>query len=127
MPRSGTSAGYITLYADLQFSSPPVLTVAFQVSTLFDFLVVVLTYRSLSLEHFQGRGHKSSSFTGVLWSSSLVYFLITTVFNIANVVLYGVFSNSNATILGPMGIAITSMMSSRVSTCTYILLVDSLY
>lgn len=91
----------------------------YMVSTLFDIVIIILTYRSLSLEHslkYRERSSRksSSSFTGVLWSSSIIYFSVTTVFNIANLVLFSIYNNSNATVLNPMGIAITSMMSGRV-------------
>ncbi|KAL1749965.1 hypothetical protein FB107DRAFT_224659 [Schizophyllum commune] len=93
---------------------PPVLGVRFA-SCLFDMVILVLTYRGLALRHAQEMRHEAArSFHAVLWGSSILYFIVTTVFNLLNLGFYATYNNSNATILGPMGIAMTSMMSARV-------------
>ena len=79
-------------------------------------VILVLTYRGLALRHAQEMHHEAArSFHAVLWGSSILYFIVTTVFNLLNLGFYATYNNSNATILGPMGIAMTSMMSARVS------------
>ncbi|KAF9048324.1 hypothetical protein BDZ89DRAFT_1033309 [Hymenopellis radicata] len=83
------------------------------VSSLFDLVVIFLTYRGLSL-NYDARKSNKSGFSSVLWNSSLLYFVTTTVFNLLNLSYYAIYQNSNATVLCAMGIALTSMMSSRV-------------
>ncbi|KAL1748249.1 hypothetical protein HDZ31DRAFT_60444 [Schizophyllum fasciatum] len=86
-------------------------------STIFDVVVVVLTYRGLAVKHFsrnQSNDGSAPAFNDVLWNSSILYFFVTTFFNILNLVFYAYYGNSNATVLGAMGIAFTSMMSARV-------------
>ncbi|KAL1731556.1 hypothetical protein EV714DRAFT_283299 [Schizophyllum commune] len=89
-----------------------------QASTIFDVVIVVLTYRGLAVKHFnrsQGNNDGSTpAFNDVLWNSSMLYFAVTTFFNILNLCFYAYYGNSNATVLGAMGIAFTSMMSARV-------------
>ncbi|KAL1730226.1 hypothetical protein EV714DRAFT_284262 [Schizophyllum commune] len=75
--------------------------------TLFDGAVITVTYHSLAVI-------RGSSLFEFLWNSSAVYFCVTTVVNINNMVFYAVFSNNHETMLCAMGIAITSMMSARV-------------
>ena len=82
-----------------------------QAGTLFDGAVITVTYHSLAVI-------RGSSLFEFLWNSSAVYFCVTTVVNINNMVFYAVFSNNHETMLCAMGIAITSMMSARVSECT---------
>ncbi|KAL1741730.1 hypothetical protein HDZ31DRAFT_44783 [Schizophyllum fasciatum] len=86
-----------------------------QASCIFDVAVLALTYRGLALRHAQETQLEAGrSFHAVLWHSSLVYFVVTTFVNLLNLGFYAAFNNSNATVLGPMGIAMTSMMSARV-------------
>lgn len=72
-----------------------------------------MSYRRLAQRKTQTQG--SYEFNDILWNSSLLYFCLTTFFNILNLAFWAGYHNSNATVLGPMGIAITSMMSARVS------------
>lgn len=72
-----------------------------------------MSYRRLAQKRTQAQG--SYEFNDILWNSSLLYFCLTTFFNILNLAFWAGYHNSNATVLGPMGIVITSMMSARVS------------
>ncbi|KIY51813.1 hypothetical protein FISHEDRAFT_56478 [Fistulina hepatica ATCC 64428] len=81
-------------------------------STVFDVAIIGMTYHGLSIDHRSSSSR--AGFTDVLWKSSLVYFCATAILNILNLAFYAHFNNSNATVLGAFGIAVTSMMSSRV-------------
>lgn len=85
-------------------------------STIFDVVIIVLTYRGLSVKfsNLSKSDAASTGFNDVLWNSSILYFSVTTFFNMLNLGFYAYFGNSNATVLGAMGIAFTSMMSARV-------------
>lgn len=76
-----------------------------------------MTYRGLSV-NYDARKDNKAGFSNVLWNSSLLYFVTTTLINLLNLSLYAVYGDSNATILCTMGIALTSMMSARVRECS---------
>ncbi|KAH8827832.1 hypothetical protein DL96DRAFT_1600546 [Flagelloscypha sp. PMI_526] len=89
-------------------------------STAFDFIIIVATYRGLQISHTSALSATRSSsgttlnFNQVLWGSTIVYFAVTTFWNILNLVYYAIYNSSNATVLTAVAIAMTSMMSSRV-------------
>ncbi|TRM66859.1 hypothetical protein BD626DRAFT_396790 [Schizophyllum amplum] len=95
---------------------PPQALILFAASTIFDVVIIVLTYRGLSVKfsNLSKSDAASTGFNDVLWNSSILYFSVTTFFNMLNLGFYAYFGNSNATVLGAMGIAFTSMMSARV-------------
>ncbi|KAK0188894.1 hypothetical protein F5146DRAFT_1057081 [Armillaria mellea] len=84
------------------------------VSLVFDAAILGITYRGLAIS-FANKQNLRSGFSDVLWHSSMRYFGATTLFNALNLTFYAYYkNNSNSTILCAMGIALTSMMSSRV-------------
>ncbi|KAF8916063.1 hypothetical protein CPB85DRAFT_1216963 [Mucidula mucida] len=117
--KAGSSGNCLIQYSDdvnvswLYYLVKTLCSRSRRVSSLFDLVVVFLTYRGLSL-NYDARKSNKSGFSSVLWNSSLLYFATTTVFNLLNLSYYAVYQNSNATVLCAMGIALTSMMSSRV-------------
>ncbi|EIM85578.1 uncharacterized protein STEHIDRAFT_59192 [Stereum hirsutum FP-91666 SS1] len=90
--------------------------------TIFDIIIIIVTYQRL-VANFNSRAGKrgneanggtQAEFNQVLWSSSLAYFIITTVSNVLNLIFFAYYNNSDSTVLAPLGIALTSMMSARI-------------
>lgn len=109
--RVGTTGNCLIQYAEKRNIS----YVYYLASCVFDAVILVLTYRGLVLRFAkEAQSEPNRDFQAVLWNSSLLYFVVTTFFNVLNLGFYAAYNNSNATIMGPMGIAITSMMSARV-------------
>ncbi|KAK0202840.1 hypothetical protein DFS33DRAFT_1343227 [Desarmillaria ectypa] len=108
--RAGSSGNCLIQYSnDVNIS-----WVYYMVSLVFDAAVLGMTYRGLAIG-FAKKQNLHSGFSDVLWHSSMRYFGATTLFNALNLAFYASYKNSsNSTILCAMGIAITSMMSSRV-------------
>ncbi|KAK0467278.1 uncharacterized protein EV420DRAFT_675747 [Desarmillaria tabescens] len=107
---AGSSGNCLIQYSD----DVNISWVYYMVSLVFDAAILVMTYRGLAIS-FANKQNLRSGFSDVLWHSSMRYFGATTLFNALNLSLYAYYKNSsNSTILCAMGIAITSMMSSRV-------------
>ncbi|KAG7443644.1 uncharacterized protein BT62DRAFT_321365 [Guyanagaster necrorhizus] len=107
---AGSSGNCLIQYSD----AINISWVYYMVSLVFDAAVLGMTYRGLTIS-FANKQNLRSGFSDVLWHSSMRYFVATTLFNALNLAFYAHYKNtSNSTILCAMGIAITSMMSSRV-------------
>ncbi|KIY70554.1 hypothetical protein CYLTODRAFT_435640 [Cylindrobasidium torrendii FP15055 ss-10] len=107
--KAGSSGNCLIQYSD----DVNVSWLYYLVSSLFDIVVVYFTYRGLAV-NFDARKTDQSAFSDVLWNSSILYFVTTTIINLLNLAFYAYYQNSNATVLGAVGIAFTSMMSARV-------------
>lgn len=101
------SSGNCVLHYDAEDNISYVYYLA---AALFDLAVVVITCSTLR----GAGGGGPTGFMNRLWNSSIVYFCVTTVFNIVNMVFYAMFNNSGETVFCAMGIAVTSIASTRV-------------
>lgn len=108
--KAGTSGNCLIQYSD----DVNISWVYYLVSLVFDAAILGMTYRGLAIS-FANKQNLRSGFSDVLWHSSMRYFGATTILNALNLSFYAYYQNSsNSTILCAMGIALTSMMSSRV-------------
>ncbi|KAK0446672.1 hypothetical protein EV421DRAFT_1790645 [Armillaria borealis] len=102
---AGSSGNCLIQYSD----DVNISWVYYMVSLVFDAAILGMTYRGLAIS-FANKQNLRSGFSDVLWHSSMRYFGATTLLNALNLAV-----TSNSTILCAMGIALTSMMSSRVT------------